>query len=91
EDCQDVLKYSPSSRSGIYTIKPFGDVKPFPVYCEMETAGGGWTVFQRRFDGSVDFHRNWTDYRNGFGNASGEYWLGDNILQRVHYINLVFW
>ena len=38
-------------------------------------------VFQSRQNGSINFHRNWTDYKEGFGDLSGEFWLGNEILR----------
>ena len=54
-------------------------VKPVPFYIPYCTAG--WLVIQRRMDGSVDFYRGWSDYRQGFGDPSGEFWIG---LETMH-------
>ena len=51
---------------GVYTIKP-DNLPAFDVLCDQTTAGGGWSVFQKRLNGSVDFYRDWNDYKHGFG------------------------
>ncbi|KAI8747676.1 BgiBFREP20.1 [Biomphalaria glabrata] len=53
------------------------------VMCDTKTGGGGWIVIQRRVNGKVHFFRDWSDYRNGFGDYNiGEFYLGnENIFK----------
>uniref|UniRef100_A0A3P9IG76 Fibrinogen C-terminal domain-containing protein n=1 Tax=Oryzias latipes TaxID=8090 RepID=A0A3P9IG76_ORYLA len=45
------------------------------AYCEMG-GNGIWTVIQKRTGGAVAFDREWAAYKNGFGFASWDHWLG---------------
>ena len=85
-DCSEILDNNPLAQSGVYAIRiPQVDADQtlsksviVRVFCDMSTeGGGGWTVIQRRQDGSEDFvNRNTHYYVNGFGNLRGEHWLG---------------
>ena len=81
KNCAELFK-SGKRLSGVYTIDPDGS-GAFDVFCDQTTAGGGWTVFQKRLDGSVGFFRNWEVYKNGFGNLNGEFWLGLDKINRL--------
>ena len=68
---------------GVYTIRP-DDQGPLKVYCDQTTDGGGWAILQRRVSPfSTSFNRNWEDYRAGFGNLTGEFWLGTDNIHRL--------
>ncbi|XP_069102617.1 fibrinogen-like protein A [Argopecten irradians] len=63
----------------------------------MDTPDGPWTVIQNRESNDVDFYRSWNDYKTGFGDLNGNFWLGNDA---IHYlstiasvlrINLVTW
>lgn len=57
--------------SGVRKIR-----KNFFASCDTSTDNGGWILIQNRFDGSTEFFRTWNEYKNGFGNIAGEFWMG---------------
>ena len=81
-DCSELPAGSPS---GIYSILPSSDYQPVQAYCDMDSAGGNWTVIQRRDDVQPrqDFYLGWAEYRRGFGNLTGEFWWG---LENMHQL-----
>lgn len=59
--CKDILDNGESGGSGLYTIDPdgAGAVNSFNVYCDMISAGGGWTMVVAQFDS--DPVTNWNE------------------------------
>ncbi|KAK3702570.1 hypothetical protein RRG08_042562 [Elysia crispata] len=53
------------------------------ILCDTHTDGGGWIVIQRRAKGDVDFYRDWTSYREGFGSLTGDFWIGNEALHKL--------
>ena len=78
----DCSGYQNRKSNGQYTINP-GGKQPFKVFCDMTSDGGGWTVIQRRADGSIDFYKNWMEYKLGFGDLDNEFWLGNDKIHRL--------
>ncbi len=61
-DCLQAMQAGHST-SGTYLLKPDGTEKPVQAWCEHDVDRGGWTLIQRRKDGSINFFRNWDSYK----------------------------
>ncbi|PIK59942.1 putative fibrinogen C domain-containing protein 1-like [Apostichopus japonicus] len=78
-DCSDLYAAN-RTNNGAYTIYP-AESSGFEVYCEMST--GGWTILQRRTGSSVNFYRNWNEYKHGFGIPTGDHWIGNDKIYNL--------
>ena len=47
----------------MYLIRPDEAERPVQAWCEQDIDNGGWAVIQSRRDGSVNFFRNWDNYK----------------------------
>ncbi|XP_055941611.1 techylectin-5A-like [Argiope bruennichi] len=83
-DCSEILANG-HNISRVYTIWPreFPAKKQLKVFCDMEKNGGGWTMIQRRgkYPVQQDFNLDWESYKNGFGNLTQEFWLGNENIR----------
>ncbi|KAG6442848.1 protein scabrous [Manduca sexta] len=69
-DCSNI------SAPGTYIIHP--GHKTVDTWCS-----NGTTLIQRRWNGTVEFNRKFSEYVYGFGNPASEYWLG---LETMHLL-----
>ena len=87
-DCYDLKCFRLSkAKDGPHTIYPAkSNLTSLQISCDQETDNGGWIMYQRRVDGTINFTRNWQDYKHGFGtngNGTTELWLGNEQVYQV--------
>ena len=87
KDCFDLRCYRQSNgKDGPHTIYPDTYLPSLNVSCDQETLDGGWIMYQRRVDGTLNFTRYWDEYKNGFGNNGDnttELWLGNEKVYQL--------
>ena len=86
--CEEQYSLHPQSSSGVYQLQFISLGPIISVYCQIITEHSSlppklWTVVQRRSNGSVNFTRPWNDYVRGFGDPTGDYWMG---LEHMHML-----
>ncbi|XP_071531927.1 uncharacterized protein [Panulirus ornatus] len=82
-DCEELHNLG-VKESKVLQIFPSSSPAGVHVYCEVED-GQVWTVIlaRRSQPPHENFTRTWHDYKNGFGDPEGEYWLGNDNLHSL--------
>nr|AAL28518.1 GM10015p [Drosophila melanogaster] len=70
--------YSFLSNHGILKVQLTPESESFYVSCDED-----WTVILSRTSDDVNFERGWLDYRDGFGNLAGDFFIGLNKLHAL--------
>ncbi|XP_030838030.1 ryncolin-3 [Strongylocentrotus purpuratus] len=75
------------TEDGIYYMENFEGSgrrgKHIRLFCDMTTEDGGWTVIQRRQNGTTNFYRGWDDYSKGFGYLDADFWIGNTMIHSI--------
>ncbi|XP_066923437.1 ficolin-3-like [Clytia hemisphaerica] len=80
-DCQDVYDRG-SKASGFYSVNLLGKGER-DVFCNMDFQGGGWMAFTYRIHGGGWWDTKFDKYKNGFGRAPEDYYLGNENLHQL--------
>ncbi|XP_013412436.1 angiopoietin-1-like [Lingula anatina] len=77
QDAKEEMDCNDLDGAGMLPIKitGFGTKE---VYCD-----NGWLVLMRRYDNTMNFNRNWTDYKLGFGDPRLQFWMGNEALHAL--------
>jgi hypothetical protein len=85
-DCTEGFAKGNFTDKAVNYVFPLYAPAPFPVYCwhpyNMER-----TYVMFRMAGNVTFNRNWTEYVHGFGDLTGDHFIG---LQQVQFSSIQF-
>ena len=79
------LKALGKTKTGVYKVRPNPRIEnDVLVYCDHDTDDGGWLVVQKRYaKGDQVMKQSWDIYRDGFGNVSKEFWIGNRYLSEL--------
>ena len=81
QDCQDLLNLG-YKNSGVYSMNFFGKGQR-DIRCNMENEDGGWIVILYRMAGQYSWNVVWDQYKNGIGDISGDFYLGNELIHQI--------
>eukprot|EP00112_Aurelia_sp_Birch-Aquarium-sp1_P010908 Seg2307.5 transcript_id=Seg2307.5/GoldUCD/mRNA.D3Y31 product=Tenascin-R protein_id=Seg2307.5/GoldUCD/D3Y31 len=82
EDCKTAFDSGMSGKKILVINNTLSELPMFPVLCRLNrNKWGGSVSIQTRDNASMQFERNWNEYKIGFGNIGNSFWIG---LDKLH-------